>query len=176
MKGNPGRCTNGTERLSPLAKGTSSKSPLNEVVQGNEQPDSPFSQPTQPAQPALGRRSRFSQLLTREGLEGCADARVVTSAEDQIVFGTETSARCSRSENDLHSQRNQNAGERSPWLTVDEAADRARCGPKLIYREVRARRLAAARVGGRRELRLRAEWVDDWLMRATSPIVEPPLR
>ena len=52
----------------------------------------------------------------------------------------------------------------SPWITVNEAAKRARCGIKLIYREVRAGRLKAARVGGRRELRLRAEWVDTWLL------------
>ena len=51
----------------------------------------------------------------------------------------------------------------SPWLTVKEAANRARCGPKLIYREVQAKRLRAARVGGRRELRFLAEWVDAWL-------------
>jgi excisionase family DNA binding protein len=58
----------------------------------------------------------------------------------------------------------------SPWLTVTEAADRARCGVKLIYREVRGRRLRAARVGGRRELRLRAEWVDEWLLKASTPV------
>ena len=52
----------------------------------------------------------------------------------------------------------------SPWLTVREAAARARCGAKLIYREVTAKRLQAARVGGRRELRFRAEWIDDWLL------------
>ena len=52
----------------------------------------------------------------------------------------------------------------SPWLTVKEAADHARCGIKLIYREVKAERLQAAKVGGRRELRFRAEWIDDWLM------------
>ena len=57
----------------------------------------------------------------------------------------------------------------SPWLTVSEAADRARCGVKLIYREVRARRLRAARVGGRRELRLRTEWIDTWLDAYTTP-------
>jgi excisionase family DNA binding protein len=59
----------------------------------------------------------------------------------------------------------------TPWLTVVEAADRARCGPKLIYREVRAKRLRAARVGGRRELRLLPEWVDQWLL-AASTVVE----
>jgi excisionase family DNA binding protein len=58
----------------------------------------------------------------------------------------------------------------SPWLTVIEAAERARCGPKLIYREVRAGRLRAARVGGRRELRLRVEWVDEWLLKASTPV------
>lgn len=56
----------------------------------------------------------------------------------------------------------------SPWLTVEEAAQRARCGIKLIYREVRAGRLQAARVGGRRELRLLGEWVDEWLVHHTT--------
>ena len=58
----------------------------------------------------------------------------------------------------------------TPWLTVVEAADRARCGPKLIYREVRAKRLRAARVGGRRELRLLPEWVDQWLLAASTVV------
>ena len=57
----------------------------------------------------------------------------------------------------------------TPWLTVKEAAARARCGTKLIYREVRAGRLRAARVGGRRELRLKAHWVDLWLERSATP-------
>ena len=52
----------------------------------------------------------------------------------------------------------------TPWLTVSEAALRARCGPKLIYREVRAVRLRAVRVGGRRELRFLANWIDEWLL------------
>ena len=53
----------------------------------------------------------------------------------------------------------------TPWITVDEAAKRARCGIKLIYREVRAGRLKAVRIGGRRELRLRPDWIDAWLNR-----------
>ncbi len=57
----------------------------------------------------------------------------------------------------------------SPWLTVSEAAVRARCGTKLIYREVTANRLKAARVGGRRELRFLAEWIDDWLLSYCTP-------
>ena len=57
----------------------------------------------------------------------------------------------------------------NPWLAVSEAAVRARCGVKTIYREVRAGRLRAARIGGRRELRVKPEWVDEWLIRAAGP-------
>lgn len=56
----------------------------------------------------------------------------------------------------------------SPWLKVDEAASRAQCGEKTIYAEVRAGRLRAVRVGGRRSLRFRADWVDEWLQAATQ--------
>ena len=56
------------------------------------------------------------------------------------------------------------------WLTVQQAAVRAQVGPKTIYREVRAGRLRAARVGGRRELRFLAEWVDVWLLAGSTPV------
>lgn len=51
----------------------------------------------------------------------------------------------------------------SPWLTIDDAAARAKCGTKTLRREAAAGRLRAVRVGGRRSLRLRAEWIDAWL-------------
>jgi excisionase family DNA binding protein len=57
------------------------------------------------------------------------------------------------------------------WLTPKEAAQRARCGVKTIYREVGAGRLRAARVGGRRELRFKVGWVDEWL-EATATLIE----
>jgi excisionase family DNA binding protein len=50
------------------------------------------------------------------------------------------------------------------WLKVREAADRARCGPKTIYRAVRSGQLRAARIGGRRELRFLESWIDQWLI------------
>jgi excisionase family DNA binding protein len=53
----------------------------------------------------------------------------------------------------------------SPWLTVREAAARARCGSKLLYRDVSAGRLKAVRIDGRRSVRFRAEWIDAWLER-----------
>ena len=55
-----------------------------------------------------------------------------------------------------------------PWLTAKQAAHRAQCGLKTIYREVDAGRLRAARVGGRRDLRIKAEWLDDWLEKAAA--------
>ena len=58
----------------------------------------------------------------------------------------------------------------SPWLTVAEAAARARCGRKTIYGEVRAGRLRAATIGNRRDLRILAEWVDDWLTASSTPV------
>jgi len=57
----------------------------------------------------------------------------------------------------------------SPWLTVKQAAARAQVGVKLLYREVAADRLRAARIGGRRDLRFRAEWIDSWLELTSTP-------
>jgi excisionase family DNA binding protein len=56
------------------------------------------------------------------------------------------------------------------WLTVEEAARRARVGNRTIYNEVRAGRLRAARVGGRRELRFRPDYIDQWLEQSAQPI------
>jgi len=59
----------------------------------------------------------------------------------------------------------------TPWLTVREAAARARVGSKVVYREVKAGRLRAARIGGRRDLRVLASWVDDWLTASAAPVL-----
>jgi excisionase family DNA binding protein len=59
---------------------------------------------------------------------------------------------------------------RTPWLTAREAAERAKVGTKVIYTEVAGGRLRAARVGGRRDLRFRPEWVDAWLDATAEPV------
>ena len=64
----------------------------------------------------------------------------------------------------------------SPWLIAAESAERARCGTRLIYREAKAGRLRHAIVGGRRELRFKAEWIDEWLERTAEPVEVTPLR
>ena len=48
------------------------------------------------------------------------------------------------------------AGAIHEWLTVAEAAYRARCGKRSIYVAVQQGKLRAAKLGGRRELRLLA--------------------
>jgi excisionase family DNA binding protein len=51
----------------------------------------------------------------------------------------------------------------SVWLTVRDAALRSQCSTGTLLREVRAGRLRAVRVGGRRAWRIRVDWVDTWL-------------
>lgn len=55
------------------------------------------------------------------------------------------------------------------WLTAKQAASRAQVTVDTIYREVKAGRLRAARIGGR-NLRFRESYIDAWLER---PQLEP---
>jgi len=54
------------------------------------------------------------------------------------------------------------------WLLPREAAAFARTGLSTIYREVRAGRLKAARINGRRELRIRPAWISEWMEAAAK--------
>jgi excisionase family DNA binding protein len=56
------------------------------------------------------------------------------------------------------------------WLTLRRAAARAAVSEATIKREVSRGRIRCARVGGRRSLRFRAEWVDAWLEKGATPI------
>jgi excisionase family DNA binding protein len=51
----------------------------------------------------------------------------------------------------------------SPWLTLKEGAAYARTGTRIVYQAIRAGQLRAVRVGGRRELRIKREWIDAFL-------------
>jgi excisionase family DNA binding protein len=55
------------------------------------------------------------------------------------------------------------------WLTVDQAAARAQVGPGMIYAAARNGKLRVARLGGRRCLRFRPEWVDAWCEQSSEP-------
>ena len=57
--------------------------------------------------------------------------------------------------------------DRSPWLTVTEAAEYARVSRDTIYTACERRELRHARIGGRRSIRLRPAWLDEWLEQHT---------
>jgi excisionase family DNA binding protein len=56
----------------------------------------------------------------------------------------------------------------TPWLTTKEAATYAKTSARTIYAAVRERKLRAARINARRDLRHRTPWLDEWL-EATAP-------
>jgi excisionase family DNA binding protein len=49
------------------------------------------------------------------------------------------------------------------WLTVAEGADYSGVSRDTIYTACERRELRHARVGGRRAIRLKPEWIDAWL-------------
>ena len=61
------------------------------------------------------------------------------------------------------------------WLTVREAAQHVRCGTGTIYGAVQRGHLRAARLGGRRELRFLAIWIDAWLLANSTPEIVNPV-
>ena len=58
------------------------------------------------------------------------------------------------------------------WRTVEQEADRLQVGRKVIYRAVKEGQLKAVRIGGRRDIRLLPEWIDDWLIKSARFGVE----
>lgn len=62
----------------------------------------------------------------------------------------------------------------SPWRTAAQAAARAKVGVKQIYRAAKEGQLRVARVGGRRDIRVKDEWIDEWLERTAEPVEVTP--
>lgn len=63
------------------------------------------------------------------------------------------------------------------WLNVGEGAEYAGVCRDLIYDACAARRIHHIRVGGRRAIRLKREWIDEWLERhAVVTQDAPPAR
>jgi len=57
------------------------------------------------------------------------------------------------------------------WLTIEEARQVVKCGPKLLYRAVQRGDLRAARLGGRSgAIRIHRDWITEWLERSAQPI------
>ena len=61
------------------------------------------------------------------------------------------------------------------WLNVAEGAEYAGVCRDLIYDACAARRMHHIRVGGRRAIRLKREWIDAWLERHAVVAQDGPL-
>jgi excisionase family DNA binding protein len=59
------------------------------------------------------------------------------------------------------------------WLRVADAAERTRLSEWSIYQAISRGELTHRRLGGRRAIRLKPEWVDAWLTGYQSPIQQP---
>jgi excisionase family DNA binding protein len=64
----------------------------------------------------------------------------------------------------------------SPWMRLAEAAVYGRVSVGTLRNEIRRGRLRHARVGGRRAIRVRREWIDLWLETTATPREEAPQR
>lgn len=62
------------------------------------------------------------------------------------------------------------ADESSPWKTVKEVCQRVKFGRQVVYREIKAGRLRAARIGGRGAVRVHDDWIDEWLIASAKPV------
>lgn len=58
-----------------------------------------------------------------------------------------------------------------PWLTVGEGAEYAGVSRDTIYTACERRELRHARIGGRRSIRLKPEWIDAWLERHAQGVL-----
>jgi excisionase family DNA binding protein len=67
-----------------------------------------------------------------------------------------------------------------PWLNVGEGAEYAGLSRDTIDTACERKELRHVHVGGRRSIRLKPEWIDDWLERHASGVQEsfkiPPNR
>jgi excisionase family DNA binding protein len=59
------------------------------------------------------------------------------------------------------------------WLTVAESAVYSDVSRDTIYTACERRELRHARIGGRRLIRIKAEWIDAWLERHARGTVLP---
>jgi len=58
----------------------------------------------------------------------------------------------------------------SPWFTPKDCSRRAQCGVKMIYNAIKTGQLRAARIGARRDIRIHRDWLDEWLVAASTPV------
>jgi excisionase family DNA binding protein len=56
------------------------------------------------------------------------------------------------------------------WLTAEQAALYMQCGVKVVYRAAVRGELRVARIGGRRDIRTKRDWIDAYLESRALPV------
>ena len=64
----------------------------------------------------------------------------------------------------------------SPWMTAAEAAAYLKRGRRFVMREIKAGKLRAALVGGRRKVLTSRQWCDQYVEDQATPILLPSRR
>ncbi len=54
------------------------------------------------------------------------------------------------------------------WLKVQDAASYAAVSPDTIYTACERGELRHAKIGGRRSIRIKSQWIDEWLEQHVS--------
>jgi excisionase family DNA binding protein len=57
-----------------------------------------------------------------------------------------------------------------PWLTIHEAAAETKTSTATLRRACKLRRLRHARVSGRKVIRIRRSWLDQWMEESAMPV------
>jgi len=71
----------------------------------------------------------------------------------------------------MESQSPETTGPSRGWWTVKEAASYVSCkSPRPLYRAVAEGQLRAARIGHRRNIRFKMEWLDEWMEASARPV------
>ena len=60
------------------------------------------------------------------------------------------------------------------WMTVGEGAEYAGVSRDTLYTACERREMRHARVGGRRAIRVKAEWIDAWYERHARSVIDLP--
>jgi excisionase family DNA binding protein len=59
----------------------------------------------------------------------------------------------------------------SPWLTAEAAGDYLHRSKRFVLREIKAGRLKAAKLGGRGDVLVRREWLDEYVEAQSQPVM-----
>ncbi len=62
-------------------------------------------------------------------------------------------------------------GNLSPWLTAAEAGEYLKRSKRYIHAEIKKGRIRAARVGGKKEILTRREWLDQFIEDEAAPVM-----